>query len=68
MIKRVAIIGGHIQALGLVRQVARLGIEAILLVDSIWAVARFSRYVSHVYKYSNNEELMQILQQLHLPE
>ena len=66
MIKRVAIIGGHIQALGLVRQVARLGIEAILLVDSIWAVARFSRYVSHVYKYSNNEELMQILQKLYL--
>ena len=38
MIKRVAIIGGHIQALGLARQVARMGVEPILLVDSAWAV------------------------------
>lgn len=68
MIKRVAIIGGHIQALGLARQVARLGIEAVLLVDSLWAVARFSKYVSSIHKYRNNDELLQILQQLHLPE
>lgn len=68
MIKRVAIIGGHIQALGLARQVAKLGIEAVLLVDSLWAVARFSKYVSSIHKYRNNDELLQILQQLHLPE
>ena len=68
MIKRVAIIGGHIQALGLARQVANLGIDAILLIDSAWTVARFSKKVSHVYRYSNNEELMQILQKLYLPE
>ena len=68
MIKRVAIIGGHIQALGLARQVARLGIEAVLLVDSLWAVARFSKYVSSIHKYRNNDELLQILQQLHLLE
>ena len=46
MIKRVAIIGGHIQALGLARQVAKLGIEAVLLVDSLWAVARFSKAIA----------------------
>jgi predicted ATP-grasp superfamily ATP-dependent carboligase len=68
MIKRVAIIGGHIQALGLTRQVAKLGIDAVLLVDSLWAVARFSKCVSHVYRYSNNDELMQILQKLYLPD
>lgn len=68
MIKRVAIIGGHIQALGLARQVAKLGIDAVLLVDSLWAVARFSKKVSHVYRYSNKEELMQIFQKLYLPE
>ena len=68
MIKRVAIIGGHIQALGLARQVAKLGIEAVLLVDSLWAVARFSKYVSSIHKYRNNDELLQLLQQLHLPE
>ena len=67
MIKRVVIIGGHIQALGLARQVAQLGIETILLVDSAWAVARFSKYVSQVYTYKNNNEWLQILQQLYLP-
>ncbi len=68
MIKRVAIIGGHIQALGLARQVVQLGVEAVLLVDSAWAVARFSKYVSQVYTYKNNNELLQILQQLYLPD
>ena len=68
MIKRVAIIGGHIQALGLARQVAQLGIEPVLLVDSAWAVARFSKYVSSLHKYSNNNELLQILNKLYLPE
>ena len=68
MIKRVVIIGGHIQALGLARQVAQLGIEPILLVDSAWAVARFSKYVSSLHKYSNNNELLQILNKLYLPE
>lgn len=68
MIRRVAIIGGHIQALGLARQVAKLGIEPVLLVDSAWAVARFSKYVSKVYRYGNNDELLQTLQQLYLPE
>ena len=68
MIKRVVIIGGHIQALGLARQVAQLGIEPVLLVDSVWAVARFSKYVSSLHKYSNNNELLQILNNLYLPE
>ena len=68
MIKRVAIIGGHIQALGLARQVAQLGIEPVLLVDSAWAVARFSKYVSSLHKYSNNNELLQILNKLYHPE
>ena len=67
MIKRVVVIGGHIQALGLARQVAQLGVESILLVDSSWAVVRFSKYVSKTYRYSNNDDLLQILQQQCLP-
>lgn len=47
MIKRVIIFGGHIQALGLARQVASLreAREVVLLVEDGWSVARFSRYV-----------------------
>ena len=46
MIQRVVIIGGHIQALGLARQVAKKQVEVVLLLDTAWAVARFSRYVT----------------------
>lgn len=67
MIQRVVIIGGHIQALGLVRQIAKKGIEAVLLIDSSLAVARFSRYVSLVYTYNTNDDLLAKIQQLYLP-
>lgn len=67
MIQRVVIIGGHIQALGLVRQIAKKGIEAVLLIDSSLAVARFSRYVSKVYTYNTNDDLLAKIQQLYLP-
>ena len=45
MIKRVVIFGGHIQALGLARQVAMKGKEVVLLVEDGYSVARFSRAV-----------------------
>ena len=67
MIQRVVIIGGHIQALGLVRQIAKKGKEAVLLIDSSLAVARFSRYVSKVYTYNTNDDLLAKIQQLYLP-
>lgn len=68
MIKRVAIIGGHIQALGLARQVAKRGVDVVLLLDTSLAVARFSRYVHKYYIYHTKEELHQQLMQLLLPD
>ena len=63
IIQRVVIIGGHIQALGLARQVAKKQIEVILLLDSAWSVARFSRYVGKKLYYHTPEELhLQIMQ------
>lgn len=62
-IQRVVIIGGHIQALGLARQVAKKQVEVVLLLDTAWAVARFSRYVTKIVYYQTPEELhLQIMQ------
>lgn len=46
MIKRVVIFGGHIQALGLARQVKARGIEVVIVTDDGCSVARYSRAVS----------------------
>ena len=45
MIRRVVIFGGHIQALGLARQVKAKGIEVVIVTDDGCSVARFSRAV-----------------------
>ena len=66
-IQRVVIIGGHIQALGLARQVAKKQVEVVLLLDTTWAVARFSRYVAKTVYYNTAEELHSQIMQLHLP-
>lgn len=42
MIQRVVIFGGHIQALGLARQVKARGIEVVIVTDNGCSVARFS--------------------------
>ena len=67
MIKRVVIFGGHIQALGLARQVARIKREVILLVDDTFSVARFSRSVSKTIIYHSTEELNSMVESLELP-
>ena len=67
MIQRVVIIGGHIQALGLARQVAKKHVEVVLLLDTAWAVARFSRYVSKTVYYKSAEELHSQIMHLQLP-
>lgn len=67
MIQRVVIIGGHIQALGLARQVAKKQVEVVLLLDTAWAVARFSRYVTKTVYYKSAEELHAQIMQLQLP-
>lgn len=68
MINRVVIIGGHIQALGLARQVAQRKIETILLLDTALTVARFSKYVKQYFIYHNTEELLQLIYQLQQPD
>ena len=45
MIQRVVIFGGHIQALGLARQVKARGLEVVIVTDDGCSVARFSRSV-----------------------
>lgn len=45
MIQRVVIFGGHIQALGLARQVKAQGMEVVIVTDDACSVARFSRAV-----------------------
>lgn len=67
MIERVVIIGGHIQALGLARQVYEKGIEVILLLDTKWAVARFSKAIAKYYLYDSEEQLHQVIMKLYLP-
>lgn len=46
MIQRVVIFGGHIQALGLARQVKACRREVVLLVEDGYQIARYSRAVS----------------------
>ena len=46
MIQRVVIFGGHIQALGLARQIKARGIEVVIVTDDGCSVARFSRAVN----------------------
>lgn len=67
MIQRVVIIGGHIQALGLARQVVKKQVEVVLLLDTACAVARFSRYVARTVYYQTTEELNSQIMQLQLP-
>ena len=67
MIQRVVIIGGHIQALGLARQVYDKGLEVVLLLDTKWAVARFSKAISKYYLYDSEEQLRQVIMKLYLP-
>lgn len=67
MIQRVVIFGGHIQALGLARQVKAKGLEVVLIVEDKYQVARFSRAVSKTYVCATIEEQLQIIESLELP-
>ena len=67
MIKRVVIFGGHIQALGLARQVKAKGLEVVLIVEDKYQVARFSRAVSKTYICPTIEEQVKLIDSLELP-
>lgn len=61
MVKQVIIIGGHIQALGLARQAANLGITVVLFVEDGYSVARFSNSVKNTVVFGNVEQLKEKL-------
>lgn len=58
MIHTVAILGGHIQALGLARQVKSLGLRVVVITDDGCSVARWSRAVDETIVYHSKEELV----------
>ena len=62
MIKKVIIIGGHIQALGLSRQAAKLRIPVVLFVEDGYSVARFSNSVQNTVVFGNVEQLKEELE------
>ena len=59
MITDVIILGGHIQALGLARQVRALGVKVHLCIPDRYAVAKYSNTVSTVFLYKDNHQLLQ---------
>lgn len=59
MITDVIILGGHIQALGLARQVHALGVKVHLCIPDRYAVAKYSNTVSTVFLYKDNHLLLQ---------
>lgn len=61
MIKEVFILGNHIQALGLARQVKSYGLETVLFTDSIYSISRFSNAVKESYIFKNDRDLLSIL-------
>lgn len=57
MVKRVIILGGHIQALGLARQTAKLDIPVVLFVEDGYSVARFSNSVQKTVIFGTVDQL-----------
>ena len=53
MVKQVIVIGGHIQALGLTRQAAKLGIRVVLFIEDVYSVARFSKTVQEIVVFGS---------------
>ena len=69
MIKRVVIFGGHIQALGLARQIAKKGKEVVLLVEDGCSVARFSCAVDRTIICRNGvDDWSKVIGSLELPD
>lgn len=67
MIQTIAILGGHIQALGLARQAKACGLRTIIITDDRCSVARWSRCVDEVRFYSDQSELLSVIKSLFLP-
>lgn len=62
MIRQILVLGGHIQALGVVRQAKKEGIRTVLILTDGWSVARYSRYVDEV-RIVHKDKLIEILEE-----
>lgn len=59
MIRKVFILGNHIQALCLARQIKELDIEVNLFTDSRYSISRFSNAVEQTYLFQTMADLME---------
>lgn len=57
MIKKVILLGGHIQALGLAREIYDLKIPVLLFIEDVFSVARYSKCVNQVVVYGSIDKL-----------
>ena len=60
-IKKVFILGNHIQALGISRMAARIGLEVTLFNSYGLSITRFSNSCKHFIQYRDDEHLMSLL-------
>jgi D-aspartate ligase len=58
MIKQVFILGNHIQALGLCRQISKVGVEVILFTNTKHSISRYSNSVKRSIIYKNEVDLL----------
>ncbi len=61
MINKVIILGGHIQALGLLRQAKEVGVKTILFIEDGYSVSRFSKAVDEVVIHGSMQSLLSML-------
>lgn len=58
MITKVYILGNHIQALGIARQIHNYGADAILFTDSKYSITRYSKAIKQSFIFKNEEDLL----------
>ena len=61
MIKKVLLLGGHIQALGLARELYDLKIPVVLFIEDGFSVARYSKCVNRVVVYGSIDKLFEAI-------
>lgn len=61
MIRNIIVLGGYVNALGVVRQAGRLGLNITVITKKNSNIATYSRYVKSCYYYSTDEEILTIL-------
>jgi len=59
LIKKVFILGNHIQALGVARQIKAIGLDVLLFTDSKYSITRFSNAVKRTIFFKNENELIE---------